>query len=187
MGAYSDEYVVVRRGKKPEDLSEITINCPDKVGLGCDLARIVFEFGLSVEKGDMSIDGRWCFVVLWVKPRTSPSTLRWSLLKQRLEDVCPSTLASMLPPVSPPVPECERVLLLQACSSDRTGLLHDVTQKLWEMELTIKKNQSVNQPRWKSHRFVFRHRQQKPNVVQEKSRGSDEATQRVSRGVMLTL
>lgn len=139
MGAYSDEYVVVRRGKKPEDLSEITINCPDKVGLGCDLARIVFEFGLSVEKGDMSIDGRWCFVVLWVKPRTSPSTLRWSLLKQRLEDVCPSTLASVLPPVSPPVPECERVLLLQACSSDRTGLLHDVTQKLWEMELTIKK------------------------------------------------
>lgn len=51
MGAYSDEYVVVRRGKTLADPSEITINCPDKVGLGCDLARIVFEFGLSVVKG----------------------------------------------------------------------------------------------------------------------------------------
>lgn len=89
---------------------------------------------------DMSIDGRWCFVVLWVKPRTSPSTLRWSLLKQRLEDVCPSTLASMLPPVSPPVPECERVLLLQACSSDRTGLLHGITPSnvlIWRCYLVV--------------------------------------------------
>ena len=51
MGAFSDEFVVVRRGKAPADPSEITINCPDKVGLGCDLARIVFEFGLSVVKG----------------------------------------------------------------------------------------------------------------------------------------
>ncbi|XP_024391113.1 ACT domain-containing protein ACR9 isoform X2 [Physcomitrium patens] len=139
MGVYTDEYVVVRRGRNPGDPSEITINCPDKVGLGCDLARIVFEFGLSVTKGDMSTDGRWCFVALWVTPRSRPSTVRWSLLKQRLEDVCPSALASILTPVSPPVPEAKRVLLLQVCSSDRTGLLHDVAQKLWEMELTIHK------------------------------------------------
>lgn len=66
MGAYSDEYVVVRRGKKPEDLSEITINCPDKVGLGCDLARIVFEFGLSVEKGGTYLG---CFISLGASRR----------------------------------------------------------------------------------------------------------------------
>jgi len=51
MGVYKEEYVVVRRGLKPWDPSEITINCPDKLGLGFDLTRIVFEFGLYVTKG----------------------------------------------------------------------------------------------------------------------------------------
>lgn len=51
MRVYTDEYVVVRKGKNLGDPSEVTINCPDKVGLGCDLARVVFEFGLSVTKG----------------------------------------------------------------------------------------------------------------------------------------
>ncbi len=49
--AFNDEYVIVRRGKHEGDPSEITVNCPDKVGLGCDFARTVFEFGLSVVKG----------------------------------------------------------------------------------------------------------------------------------------
>lgn len=51
MRAYGDEFVVVSVGAQPEDLTEITINCPDKVGLGCDIARIVFEFGLSITRG----------------------------------------------------------------------------------------------------------------------------------------
>lgn len=46
-----NEIVNVRRGHHQGDPSELTINCPDKVGLGCDFARIVFEFGLSVVKG----------------------------------------------------------------------------------------------------------------------------------------
>jgi len=75
---------------------------------------------------DMSTDGRWCFVVLWVIPKASPSTVRWALLKERMESICPSALASMLPPVAPPVPMSKRVLLLQVCSSDRTGLLHGI-------------------------------------------------------------
>jgi hypothetical protein len=49
--AFNDEFVIVRRGKHEGDPSEITVNCPDKVGLGCDFARTVFEFGLSVVKG----------------------------------------------------------------------------------------------------------------------------------------
>jgi len=56
MGVFNEEFVVVRRGLNPGDPSEITINCPDKVGLACDLARIVFEFGLSVTKGGMLFD-----------------------------------------------------------------------------------------------------------------------------------
>jgi hypothetical protein len=51
MRAYGDEFVVVSVGAQPEDLTEITINCPDKVGLGCDIARIVFEFGLTIRRG----------------------------------------------------------------------------------------------------------------------------------------
>lgn len=52
MRAYGDELVVVSAGEQPEDdLTEITINCPDKVGLGCDIARTVFEFGLSITRG----------------------------------------------------------------------------------------------------------------------------------------
>lgn len=37
MGIYEEEHVVVRKGSKPGDLTEITINCADKVGLACDL------------------------------------------------------------------------------------------------------------------------------------------------------
>lgn len=51
MGIYEEEHVVVRKGSKPGDLTEITINCADKVGLACDLTRILFEFGLHVTKG----------------------------------------------------------------------------------------------------------------------------------------
>lgn len=51
MGVFPDEFVVVREGQHPGELTEITVNCPDKVGLGCDLTRLVFEFGLSVVKG----------------------------------------------------------------------------------------------------------------------------------------
>ena len=49
-----DESVVIQKGANPGDPTEITINCPDKVGLGCDLARTIFEFGLSVVKGGQS-------------------------------------------------------------------------------------------------------------------------------------
>lgn len=155
MGVFNEEFVVVRRGLKPGDPSEITINCPDKVGLGCDLARIVFEFGLSVTKGDMSTDGRWCFVVLWVIPKASPLSVRWALLKERMESICPSALASMLPPMAPPVPVSKRVLMLQVCSSDRTGLLHDVAQKLWELELTIHKVKVSTSPDGKAIHLFF--------------------------------
>lgn len=51
MGVFPDDFVVVREGQHPGELTEITVNCPDKVGLGCDVTRLVFEFGLSVVKG----------------------------------------------------------------------------------------------------------------------------------------
>lgn len=51
MTVLSDDAVVIRRGPRPGDPTEITINCPDKIGLGCDITRIMFEFGLSIIRG----------------------------------------------------------------------------------------------------------------------------------------
>ncbi|CAM6024393.1 unnamed protein product [Sphagnum balticum] len=155
MGAFKDESVVVHRGKHEGDPSEITVNCPDKVGLGCDLARTVFEFGLSVVKGDLSTDGRWCFVVLWVVPRVSASTVRWPLLKQGLEDACPSAVGQFLPSPSPPVLTSKNMFLLQVCSSDRTGLLHGVAKKLWELELSIHRVKVSTSPDGKAVNLFF--------------------------------
>ncbi|CAK9872048.1 unnamed protein product [Sphagnum jensenii] len=153
MGAFGTEIVNVRRGHHQDDPSELTINCPDKVGLGCDFARIVFEFGLKVVKGDLSTDGRWCFVVLWVLPRAN-QLVQWSLLKTRIEEVCPSIGVQFVPTLIPPVLS-RKVLLLQVWSLDRTGLLNDVVQKLWELELTIHKVKVSTSPDNKSINLFF--------------------------------
>lgn len=157
MRAFGDEFVVVNVGTQPEDLTEVTINCPDRVGMGCDIARVVFEFSLSTIRGDLATDGRWCFVALWLRPRggevLTPST--WALLKERLEDVCPSVVSSLLPPPPPPVHLLERLMLLQVCSIDRMGLLNDVAQKLWELEFTIHKLKVSTSPEERSINFFF--------------------------------
>ncbi|XP_041999314.1 ACT domain-containing protein ACR10-like isoform X2 [Salvia splendens] len=89
--------------------------------------------------GDVSTDGKWCYIVFWVVGR--PST-RWSLLKKRLMGVCPSFLLANgisydRPELSPPKPP--DMYLLKFCCFDRRGLLHDVTGVLCELELTIKR------------------------------------------------
>lgn len=40
---------------------------------------------------DISTDGIWCYIVLWVLPHTCSVIIRWSDLKNRLLSVCPST------------------------------------------------------------------------------------------------
>ncbi|KAG0596194.1 hypothetical protein M758_UG231500 [Ceratodon purpureus] len=171
MRAYGDEFVVLSVGAQPEDLTEITINCPDKVGLGCDISRIVFEFGLSITRGDLATDGRWCFVALWVIARASQVPTRWQLLKQRLEDVCPSAIPSLFPHPTPHVHLSQRVMLLQVCSSDRTGLLNDVAQKLWELEFTIHKVKVSTSPEEKSINFFFI--TDNTNIMPWKKRGEE--------------
>lgn len=52
--SYSDDVVVIRQSEKPGEPSVVTINCPDKTGLGCDLCRIILFFGLSIERGDVT-------------------------------------------------------------------------------------------------------------------------------------
>ncbi|XP_009377043.1 ACT domain-containing protein ACR10 [Pyrus x bretschneideri] len=139
MGILHDDVVIIKQAEKEGDPSVITINCPDKTGLGCDLCRIILFFGLSIVRGDVSTDGKWCFLVFWVIG--SPET-RWGLLKKRLVGTCPSCSSasgisfyrSELQPPKPP-----DVFLLKFCCYNRRGLLHDVTGVLCELELTIKK------------------------------------------------
>uniref|UniRef100_A0A5B7C1G0 ACT domain-containing protein ACR n=1 Tax=Davidia involucrata TaxID=16924 RepID=A0A5B7C1G0_DAVIN len=139
MGILYDDVVIIRQSEKEEDASVITVNCPDKTGLGCDLCRLLLFFGLSIVRVDVSTDGKWCYIVFWVVGK--PST-RWGLLKNRLIGVCPSCSSasgisfyrSELQPPKPP-----DVFLLKFCCLDRRGLLHDVTEVLCELELIIKR------------------------------------------------
>ncbi|CAA6654938.1 unnamed protein product [Spirodela intermedia] len=41
-------------GKRAGEASVITVNCPDKTGLGCDLCRTILEFGLRISRAGES-------------------------------------------------------------------------------------------------------------------------------------
>nr|XP_010918604.1 ACT domain-containing protein ACR10 [Elaeis guineensis] len=145
MGIPSDDVVVIRQPESPGEPSVITISCPDKTGLGCDLCRVILFFGLSIVRGDVSTDGKWCYIVFWVVGRGEGAT-RWGLLKKRLLGVCPAVLSA-----SGLYNSCYRqqemmaaqqqaqLFLLKFSCYDRMGLLHDVTLVLCELELTIRR------------------------------------------------
>ncbi|XP_031268231.1 ACT domain-containing protein ACR9-like [Pistacia vera] len=146
MGVPSDDAVVIQKGKVSGDPHVITVNCPDKTGLGCDICRIILEFGLYIAKGDISTDGRWCYIVLWVVPRSGSIIVRWSNLKNRLLSACPSCLVSFYLAQQPTCPPSSPVYLLKFFCLDRKGLLHDVTQVLCELELTIQRVKVTTTP-----------------------------------------
>ncbi|KAK6126245.1 hypothetical protein DH2020_040017 [Rehmannia glutinosa] len=123
MGLLYDDAVIIRQSEKEGEPCVITVNCPDKTGLGCDLCRIILFFGLTV--------------VRIGKPST-----RWSLLKKRLMGACPCFLLACgisyyRAELQSPKPA--DVFLLKFCCHDRLGLLHDVTKVLCELELTIER------------------------------------------------
>lgn len=139
MGIVYDDAVIIRQSEGEEEPSVITVNCPDKTGLGCDLCRIILFFGLTVVRIDVSTDGKWCYIVFWVVGKAST---RWGLLKNRLMGACPSFLLANgisydRPELHPPKPPV--LYLLKFCCFDRRGLLHDVTEVLCELELIIRR------------------------------------------------
>uniref|UniRef100_A0A7C9AQ50 ACT domain-containing protein ACR n=2 Tax=Opuntia streptacantha TaxID=393608 RepID=A0A7C9AQ50_OPUST len=145
MGVPNDDTVLIEEGKRPGEPWIITVNCPDKTGLGCDICRLILDFGLYITKGDVSTDGKWCYVVLWVVPHSSSPTVRWANLKERLISVCPSCSFSYY--YNPPSPRKSSPLyLLKFCCLDRRGLLHDVTRVLSELELTIERVKVMTNP-----------------------------------------
>ena len=51
-------------------------SCPDATGLGVDIARMLLDFGLRILRGDISTDGKWCFIIF--KVCLSSGELRWA-------------------------------------------------------------------------------------------------------------
>ncbi|KAK6926939.1 hypothetical protein RJ641_008658 [Dillenia turbinata] len=146
MGMPNDDAVLIQKGKKPGEPYVITINCPDQTGLGCDICRTILDFGLYITKGDISTDGKWCYILLWVVPHSSSLIVRWTSLKNRLLSVCPSCSVSFFFNQQPTSPSSSPVYLLKFCCLDRKGLLHDVTQVLCELELSIQRVKVMTTP-----------------------------------------
>ncbi|ESQ37417.1 hypothetical protein EUTSA_v10002542mg [Eutrema salsugineum] len=133
----SEDIVVIEKAKKAGEAHVITVNCPDRSGLGCDICRIILDFGLSIRKVDVTTDGVWCYIVLWVVPHYDSLILRWSHLKNQLASVCPSCSTYFVLNLMSPCTSSTHVYLLKFFCLDRRGLLHDVTQVLTELELSI--------------------------------------------------
>ncbi|TXG49732.1 hypothetical protein EZV62_025607 [Acer yangbiense] len=149
MGISSDDVILIKPGKIPTEPSVVTVNCPDKPGLGCDLCQIVLEFGLCIVRGDFSTDGSWCYIVLWVEPHSSSYRIDWESLKNRLLSVCPSCMGSYYLSIvknRPSNSSQPSLYLLKYCCIDRKGLLHDITKILTELEFTIQRVKVMTTP-----------------------------------------
>ncbi|XP_043701683.1 ACT domain-containing protein ACR9-like [Telopea speciosissima] len=155
MSMPSDDMVLILKGKKVGEPSVITVNCPDKTGLGCDLCRIILEFGLRITKGDVSTDGIWCYIVLWVFPHPVSLTVSWASLKNRLLSVCPSYAVSFYFNQQSSCCTNSPIYLLKFCCLDRKGLLHDVTEVLCELELIIQRVKVMTTPDGRVLDFFF--------------------------------
>lgn len=146
MGIPCDDVVVIQKEKKSGEPCVISINCPDKAGLGCDLCQIVLEFGLCIAKGDISTDGRWCYILLWVVQHPHSPRVYWESLKSRLSSACPSGLLSFYLNLQSMAPFPSPLYLLKFCSHDRKGLLHDVAKVLSHQVLTIQRLKVMTTP-----------------------------------------
>lgn len=51
MGTTADDAVSIEKGKKSGDPYVITVNCPDKTGLSCDVCHSILEFDLYITRG----------------------------------------------------------------------------------------------------------------------------------------
>jgi hypothetical protein len=90
---------------------------PDKTDLGCDVVM-----------GDLSTDGRWCCIVLWVLPRRGRGhwPVPWDLLNDRLLQLClVAAPFGFAPPASPPLPRLVRR------SATCAPLVPDQRSKIW--------------------------------------------------------
>lgn len=55
MGIIYEDAVEIKEAEGDCEHTVITVNCPDKTGLGCDLCRIILLFGISISRGGRSL------------------------------------------------------------------------------------------------------------------------------------
>ncbi|KAF7811335.1 ACT domain-containing protein ACR9 [Senna tora] len=139
MGIPLDDVVVIKPGKKADEPCVVTVNCPDQAGLGCDLCRIILEFGLRITRADISTDGRWCYIIYWVVPYFKSLKVDWESLKNRLLSACPSCLFQYYFNQQSSSPSPASIYLLKVWIIDQKGLLHDVSEILCNLELCIQR------------------------------------------------
>uniref|UniRef100_A0A0D3HAA5 ACT domain-containing protein ACR n=1 Tax=Oryza barthii TaxID=65489 RepID=A0A0D3HAA5_9ORYZ len=123
----SDEVVQVRHGDVAGEPTVVTISCPDKTGLGCDLCRLVLLFGLNIARPRHGNEmgppqGQLC-----------PVAAPFGLDNHHLAAAGLHHHDHDAPAPSP------NIFLLKFFCYDRMGLLHDVTRVLCELELTIRR------------------------------------------------
>ncbi|WCJ19569.1 ACT domain-containing protein [Euphorbia peplus] len=141
-----DDVVLIQPAKSPGDPTIVTVSCPDKAGLGCDLCRIILEFGLLITRADFSTDGRWCYIVFWVVPQSSSYRLDWDSLKNRLSYVSPPSFIPFFFDQKSNGNSLPALYLLKFCFLDKKGLLHDITKVLTELEFTIQRVKVMTTP-----------------------------------------
>ena len=109
-----------------EDYACLTFSCPDRTGLGFRLARIVFDFGLSVKQADFYTDGQWCYVKLMVKAQSSePDENLINTLRRRLEAECPPNQRRVTQYYENPIPfRPPGRYQLQIRMKDKIGIFH---------------------------------------------------------------
>ncbi|XP_044417420.1 uncharacterized protein [Triticum aestivum] len=130
----SDEVVQIVHGDAAGDPTVVTVSCPDKTGLGCDLCRLVVLFGLNVHKGDMSTDGRWCYIVLGVAASRRGRAVDWDVLKERLVELRPHRAGADPPPHRPHAPPlAEDDFVLCHASRKSSGSYEPTTMRLFWM------------------------------------------------------
>ncbi|KAK7295705.1 hypothetical protein RJT34_18616 [Clitoria ternatea] len=139
MGIPWDDVVVIQQGKDPNEPSIVTVNCPDKAGLGCDLCRIILEFSLRITRADISTDGKWCYIVNWVVPHPTSVIVDWESLKARLLSACPSCIVSYHFNQHSTSPSPPPIFLLKVWVVDQKGLLHDINEILCNLQLIIQR------------------------------------------------
>lgn len=150
-----DEAITIRRLTEQDEgqhssgsirLREIRINCPDATGLGVDIMRVLLDFGLHICFADMHTDGTWCFLVLKVSLGIGVPP-RWSLLKHRLEEICPrgtAALRSLLR--ASETSSLQQAFSIMVSSPDRPGMLHALAYALWDADTTVFKAHVLTTP-----------------------------------------
>lgn len=126
-------------------MREVRISCPDATGLGVDLTRVLLDFGLRIVAGDISTDGKWCFMVFRVQ-LSSGVPPRWQLLRTRLVSMCPSGAGLGRLWRWRSLPKEQPAFLLQVASYDRRGMLHSLAHVLWEADATVFKAHITTSP-----------------------------------------